>query len=359
MKIGILGGGQLSRMLALAGIPMGLEFHFFEPAAQCCAGGLGTHHSASYDDLKALEIFAKAVDIITYENENIPMATLVFLEQLKPLHPNKEILAVSQDRLLEKQCFITMKMNTPAFYEINSKADLLSALSEQGCPVILKKRSGGYDGKGQIFIQRKQDADALSDSDCRNSILEQCLDFDREFSLIAARNARGETKFYDLCENLHKKGILLRTINKRDDLMFHQARDSVDRLLKHFNYVGVLAVEFFQKGQQIYANEMAPRVHNSGHWTMDGAMTSQFENHLRCLLNWTPGKTDSLMYTTMYNLIGQIPNKDELMKFADVHVHDYGKEPRPGRKLGHVNQLSAHSYAYCRALENLIGFRSC
>ncbi len=359
MKIGILGGGQLSRMLALAGIPMGLEFHFFEPAESCCAAVLGQHHSASYDDFNALEAFAKSVDVITYENENIPLATLNFLEQHKPVQPNKEILAVSQDRLLEKQCFKSMKMDTPAFFEVNCKEELLAALAVQGCPAILKKRSGGYDGKGQIFIQRTQDAEQLSDQDCRHSILEQCLDFDREFSLIAARNARGETKFYDLCENLHKKGILCRTINKKDDPMFHQARDAVDRLLKHFQYVGILAVEFFQKGQQIYANEMAPRVHNSGHWTMDGAMTSQFENHLRCLLNWTPGKTDSVSYTTMYNLIGQIPDKNEVMKFADVHLHDYGKAARPGRKLGHLNQLSAHSHAYCRALENLIGFRTC
>jgi 5-(carboxyamino)imidazole ribonucleotide synthase len=354
MKIGVLGGGQLSRMLALAGIPMGLHFSFYEPQKACCAASLGEWVQASYDDLAALEKFAQSVDLLTFENENIPMEAFDVLEKHQKIFPGKEILRRSQDRLLEKETFQALKIPTADFYQVNTKQELILVLEETAYPVILKSRRGGYDGKGQKQIYRPQDLETIKETDCQNAIVEKYVDYDREFSLIAVRNAKGETRFYDLCENRHKKGILFRTVNKMEDPLFNKARDFVDRILKAYDYVGVLAVEFFQENEQIFANEMAPRVHNSGHWTIEGAMTSQFENHLRAIIGWPPGRTDSLAYATMYNIIGDFPDKDKLMQYPELHIHDYEKSARPGRKIGHMTSLASHSHAYHKSLESFL-----
>lgn len=354
MKVGILGGGQLSRMLALAGIPMGLEFCFFEPNEPCCAASLGEVIYADYNDQKALEQFLEKVDLVTFENENIPPATLEFLEQKKAVYPNRKALELAQDRLLEKNLFQSLNIPTAPSFEVNNKDDLDKALAQTGFPAILKKRRGGYDGKSQFRLYKAADVEALSSTDFEDAILEGFVSFDREVSLVAARNIRGDVVFYDLCENLHRDGILFRTVNKLNDPTFDLARDYVYQIIKKLDYVGVMALEFFQEGQQLLANEMAPRVHNTGHWTIEAAMTSQFENHLRAILGWPLGRADSLAYATMFNIIGDFPEKKQVLKYPELHLHDYQKTPRPGRKLGHVTTLSAHTHAYHKSLEKLL-----
>lgn len=354
MRIGILGGGQLSRMLALAGIPMGLDFCFYEPAEKACASGLGKVYQAAYEDEAMLLNFLNEIDYLTYENENIPVETLNFIETHQKIYPDKAVLQISQDRVLEKNMFRDLKIPTAAFYEVANRQDLLNALKENGYPALLKSRRGGYDGKGQILLTKPDDLSAVSEADCSNAILENYIAFDREFSLIAARSIKGDVRFYDLCENIHKGGILFRTINKQGDPYFYPARDYVDRVLKKFDYVGVMALEFFQHGEQIIANELAPRVHNTGHWTIEAAMSSQFENHLRAMLGYSLGRTDSMAYASMYNIIGQFPDKDLLTKYPELHLHDYQKQARARRKIGHVTCLASHSHAYHRALETLL-----
>ncbi|KTD65544.1 5-(carboxyamino)imidazole ribonucleotide synthase [Legionella spiritensis] len=351
MKIGVLGGGQLSRMLALAGIPAGLEFCFYEPKKPCCSESLGRVIYAPYDDRQALLDFAGQVDLITYENENIPIETIDFLQQLKPVYPDKTALQISQDRLFEKNLFQELNIPTARYYEVNNQDDLKAAVETLGFPVILKKRHGGYDGKCQLRLYKHADLNDVSDEQCTCSIVESFVNFDREVSMIAARNKTGDCIFYDLSENIHLNGILFSTANKRNDPFFATAQNHMDKLLKHLDYVGVLALEFFQEDQQLIANEMAPRVHNSGHWTIEAAMTSQFANHVRCILGWPPARTDSLAYATMYNVIGHFPDKNQLANYTDLHWHDYQKEPRAGRKLGHVTILSQRSHVYHSFLE--------
>ncbi|KTD15018.1 5-(carboxyamino)imidazole ribonucleotide synthase [Legionella israelensis] len=356
MKIGILGGGQLSRMLALAGIPIGIDFCFFEPNTPCSAETLGSVVHAEYKDKASLESFAEQVDLITFENENIPLETLSFLEKQSVVYPDKKALQISQDRLLEKNLFRALNIPTTDYFEVNDKVELKAAISETGYPAILKKRRGGYDGKGQFRLYSANDVAELTLEQCQNSILEGWIAFDREVSLIAARNKKGEMVFYDLCENRHEKGILFYTANQRKDPFFSQACDHVTCLMNHLNYVGVLALEFFQQNERLIANEMAPRVHNSGHWTIEGAMTSQFVNHLRCVLDWTPGPTDSLAYATMYNIIGQFPPIEQLAVYPELHIHHYQKQARAGRKLGHVTALSTDSHSRIKVLEELLLF---
>ena len=246
MKIGILGGGQLSRMLALSGIPLGFEFVFYFPKIAHALNNLGKIYHGEYHDLENLRIFAKQVDFITYENENIPIATLEFLEQIKPIYPNKKSLQVSQDRLREKQFFCELKIPTNRFVEVNSKADLLHAIKNLDYPLILKKRTVGYDGKGQLKIDEDTNLHLISDEYCHDCIAEEFVRFNREVSLIAARNNRGESVFYDICENVHKDGILFKTINQIKDPIFDIARSYFDKIIDTLDYVGVLAVEFFQ-----------------------------------------------------------------------------------------------------------------
>ncbi len=354
MRIGILGGGQLSRMIALAGIPLGLDFCFYEPNKPCCAASLGEVIYAAYEDEKALQTFAEQVDIITYENENIPVKTIQFLQRLKPVYPDKQALETSQDRLFEKNLFTSLNIPTAPYFEVNNKEELLKAIAKTGFPALLKKRRGGYDGKSQSRIYKASDLEAISDEQCSDTILEGFVAFEREVSLIAARSKSGEVVFYDLCENLHREGILFRTVNKITDSAFDLARDYLNQLMKHLDYVGVLVLEFFQEKSQLLVNEMAPRVHNSGHWTIEAAMISQFETHLRSIMGWPLGRTDSLAYATMYNLIGKIPDVKALLKYPELHLHDYQKTARPGRKLGHVTSLSKHTHAYHKSLETLL-----
>lgn len=353
MIVGILGGGQLSRMLALAGKPLGLDFVFYEPKQEHCVQGLGRIHHGSYDDYRALQLFVEDVDVITFENENIPVDTLVFLEKFKSIYPGKNALKMMQDRLLEKELSQTLQIPTTLYRAINSKVDLLQALDDLPLPVVLKKRRLGYDGKGQCVLREWKDVVALNDEDCVNTIVEEFIPFDREVSIIGCRSTNGSMAFYDLNENIHHHGVLYSTESKAQDPHAELAQHHLQTVMQHLNYVGILTIEFFQVGNKLLLNELAPRVHNTGHWTIEGATTSQFENHLRSILGWPLGATGRIIPTKMYNFLGQIPDKASLLAIADVCVHDYQKIPQPGRKLGHCNVLNPEPEK-CKRIEVLL-----
>ncbi|MCS5709139.1 5-(carboxyamino)imidazole ribonucleotide synthase [Candidatus Berkiella cookevillensis] len=339
MKVGILGGGQLSRMLALAGIPLGFDFCFYEPSLENGVSQLGQVIQKPYSDIEALASFIESCDVITYENENIPVETATLIAKCKPLHPNTKALKTTQDRLLEKTMFDHLSIPTVAYQAIDSKATLENFLKLHGSPIVLKKRRQGYDGKGQCKINSMQDIIELSNDFLNDAIAEQFIAFDREISIIAVKGINGDCRYYDICQNYHEKGILHHTQNKIDDPMFNTAKIYVDKVIQHLDYVGCISFEFFQKGTQLFANEIAPRVHNSGHWTIEGAQTSQFENHLRAITGMGLGNTASTDHFQMFNLLGAIPDKEGMMNYDFVHLHDYQKIAKPGRKVGHITLL--------------------
>ena len=337
MIVGILGGGQLARMLALAGYPLGLEFVFLDPASDASAASLGKHLCGGYDDLALLAELAEQADVVTYEFENVPQESVAFLSERIPVHPSRHALAVARDRLHEKTLFRTLGIPTPPFAEVDTRADLECAVAEIGLPAVLKTRTLGYDGKGQAVLRCPDDMDAawmqLGDMPL---ILEGFIPFDREVSVIAVRGLNGETRFYPLAENTHCDGVLLHSSSRPGDPMQQLAQDYAQQLLDTLEYVGVLALELFQVGDTLLANEMAPRVHNSGHWTIEGAETSQFENHLRAILGLPLGATAPAGYAAMANFIGTMPEAGRVLALSGAHLHSYCKEPRPGRKLGHA-----------------------
>jgi 5-(carboxyamino)imidazole ribonucleotide synthase len=337
MKVGILGAGQLARMIALAGYPLGLEFIFLDPAKDACANKLGTHLYGDYDDPAQLAQLAERSDVVTYEFENVPADVAHFLATHTVVHPSPNALAVAQDRLVEKKYFNSIGIPTPAYAAIDSLADLTAAMESIGWPAIVKSRRLGYDGKGQTFVRTPDDLqkawNALEDAP---AIVEAFVPFDREVSIIAARNPQGEIVFYPLSENLHKGGILRVSECREGDSMQQQAEDYATRLLEGLDYVGVLALELFQVNGQLLANEFAPRVHNSGHWTIEGAETSQFENHLRAILSLPLGSTKPVGHAAMVNFIGGLPEVSTVLSINHVHLHLYDKAPRKGRKVAHA-----------------------
>ncbi len=337
MKIGILGGGQLARMLALSGYPLGFEFVFLCPVPDACAAALGEHLCADFEDQAALQQLAKKVDVVTYEFESVPADSVAYLNEKLPVYPPPLALATARDRLLEKNLFNELGINTAAFVAVNSLADLEEAVAKIGLPAILKTRTLGYDGKGQqrLFAGSKL-KDAWDGLHHAAAILEGFVGFEREVSIIAVRSASGEMAFYPLTENKHEDGILHLSTSLRDDPMQTLAEDYAQRLLEHLDYVGVLAIEFFQLDGQLLVNEMAPRVHNSGHWTIEGAVTSQFENHLRAITGLPPGSTALTGHSAMLNIIGELPDIRTLLNMPNTHLHLYGKAARAGRKLGHI-----------------------
>lgn len=344
MKVGILGGGQLAKMLALSGVKLGINFHFFvEQVAIAGLDQLGTIHVGPYQDFPALKAFAEQVDVITFETETIPLETVQYLGTCSTVFPDQHALKNTQDRLLEKELFTHLDIPTNRFMPVDQLADLAEVANQFGFPFILKKRMNGYDGKGQFKIDTPDDIGKLTDQDVKETIAEAFVPFDREVSLIAVRSQAREVLFYDLCENQHKNGILVKTVNQQDDPAFKRASSYVEKLLNHFNYTGVLALELFQVGDQLLANEMAPRVHNTGHWTIEGAVTSQFENHVRSILNLPLGDTRSVTQCKMVNLIGNMPSIRNLLSIQGLVLHDYLKEARPGRKLGHCNLIACDS----------------
>jgi 5-(carboxyamino)imidazole ribonucleotide synthase len=339
MRIGVLGAGQLGRMLALAGYPLGLEFTFFDTASDAPAGQLAPLQIGKYDDENALLEFAQSVDAITYEFENVPVAAVRLLEKHTSVYPPAKALEFSQDRLTEKTLFRALSIPVPDFYEINTLEDLQNALSHTNNAGVLKTRRMGYDGKGQAVIRSHGDTEkAWQSLQGQALILESFISFEREVSLISVRSQTGEVKVYPLVENYHEGGILRKSIAPVSNLgdLQNQAESYARRVLEKLEYVGVLAIEFFVKDTQLIANEMAPRVHNSGHWTIEGAVTSQFENHIRAVAGLLLGSTEVLGFSTMLNLIGVKPDFADVLRVENAHLHWYGKSVRSGRKVGHI-----------------------
>jgi 5-(carboxyamino)imidazole ribonucleotide synthase len=351
--IGILGAGQLGRMLALAGYPLGLQFRFLDAAHEAPVKDLASFVRADFSDADALARFASGLEVVTYEFENVPVEAAEKLAQHVAVYPPPAALRASQDRLNEKNFFRKLGIPTAAFVPVPRRADLDSALAEVGCPALLKTRRMGYDGKGQTLIRERAAAEQAwqtltkslrenkSDADL---LLEGFVRFDRELSQLAVRGRDGRMVFYPLVENHHTDGMLRLSLAPAPELtpaLVSLARDYATRVLEALGYVGVLAIEFFQQGQQLLANEMAPRVHNSGHWTIEGAETSQFENHLRAILGLPLGATGARGSCAMLNIIGESPDVRTILAHAGTHLHLYGKKPRPGRKLGHVTVCAA------------------
>jgi 5-(carboxyamino)imidazole ribonucleotide synthase len=336
--IGIVGAGQLGRMLALAGYPLGLRFIFLDKSADAPGAQVGEILLGEFSDAQKIIELAARVDLLTYDVENVPVTALAGLPQDKPFLPPMAALAVGQDRLSEKQLFQKLQIPTPKYRTVDSMPDLEEAIHIIGYPAVLKTRRLGYDGRGQRFIRSPAElGSAYNALEGVPLILEEFIEFEREVSLIGVRNRQGQTAFYPLAENQHRDGILRLSIAPYPDKRLQaQARKHMRRVLEHFEYAGVLTIEFFVKGGRLIANETAPRVHNSGHWTIEGAVTSQFENHIRAILNLPLGDTSALGYSAMVNFIGQMPAVDSVLKTSGAHYHDYGKQPRPGRKLGHA-----------------------
>ncbi|HES75989.1 MAG TPA: 5-(carboxyamino)imidazole ribonucleotide synthase [bacterium] len=336
-RIGIIGGGQLGRMLALAGIPLGLEFVFLDPAQEACAATLGEQIIADYDDPEALQRLIQSTDIVTLEFENIPMPALHLTNAQTQLFPPPKALEVAQDRVNEKTLFAALEIPTPLWRAVDSLHDLEQAVAAIGLPAVLKTRRLGYDGKGQYVLRSQDDIQAAWDELGRTSlILEGFIQFDREVSLIAVRSRSGELAFYPLSENTHEAGILKLSLSRSNDPMQSEAEAYARRVLESLDYVGTLGFEFFVSPSGLIANEIAPRVHNTGHWTIEGAVCSQFENHLRAILGLPLGSTALRGASAMLNFIGDLPSRERALSVRDLYFHAYGKGARKGRKVGHA-----------------------
>ncbi len=344
--IGILGGGQLGRMLLVAASRLGFKCHIFEPGAEPPAGQVA--HSvttAGYDNVAALSAFAQNCDVVTYEFENIPTEALDVIEAHAPIRPGREALRVSQDRLIEKTFLQDLGLTVAPFADIPDAAAMTAAMKSIGAPSILKTRRFGYDGKGQVRLQSTDDADtALADMNGAPAILEGFVDFSHEVSVIAARSPSGEVACFDPGENVHREGIL-RTTTVPARLTAAQKTDAVllaAKILNALDYVGVMGVELFVTPQGLIVNEVAPRVHNSGHWTQQGCTVDQFEQHIRAVVGWPLGDGTRYADVVMENLIGDDMDRvPELAKSGDTAIHLYGKaETKAGRKMGHVNRIT-------------------
>lgn len=338
MKVGILGAGQLGRMLAEAGRPLGMEFRFLDPAGEISARGLGDHICAAFEDVDALDEFHQGLDVITYEFENVPVESVRWLAERVPVHPSPEALRVAQDRLFEKRHFRDLGVAVPPFSDFFFRDEFNEALRRIGIPAVLKTRRFGYDGKGQRVIRTEADIEgAWKDLFGIPLFIEGFVPFDREVSLLAVRGRTGEFRCWPLVENHHREGILRLSIAPAPSIpeaVQRRAESHARRVMESLNYVGVLAIEFFLCGNELLANEMAPRVHNSGHWSIEGSETSQFENHLRAVAGMPLGPTGMKGVSAMVNLIGDVPPL--VPGWRHAYYHDYGKKPRAGRKLAHL-----------------------
>jgi len=337
--IGILGGGQLARMLALAGAPLGARFLIVDSLADACAGQVAPLIVADWRDFAALEKFAARIDVATFDFENVPADTAHWLTEHTRVSPNPRALGLAQDRLAEKTMFRELGLDTPAFATVDSREDLVRAAGEIGYPSVLKTRRLGYDGKGQYRLRGEADLDAAWQALAgAPSILEGWVRFDREVSVIAVRGGDGAFSTYPLVQNWHANGILAASLAPApDSARLEQAAFAHARAIaEHLDYVGVFALELFVKDGKLFGNEMAPRVHNSGHWSIEGAPCSQFENHVRAVLGLPLGDTSALGHSVMLNWIGELPDAIPALAEPRAHWHDYGKSPRAGRKVGHA-----------------------
>jgi 5-(carboxyamino)imidazole ribonucleotide synthase len=340
MRLGILGGGQLGRMMALAAHPLGIHCRLLDPAEVTSAGSVAESVVGRYDDPDMLDRFVTRLDAVTYEFENVDTAAIDHLEGRVPVRPGRRALEVAQDRLTEKTFFRDHDIETAPFAAADSLEELQAAVAEVGLPAILKTRRFGYDGKGQVVIRTPDDVlPAWEAVGGVPLLLEGLIPFERELSVLAVRDPMGALAFYPVVENHHAGGILRRSQAPAPDLtpaLEDRARYYATRVLEDLEYVGVLAIELFQVADRLLANEMAPRVHNSGHWTIEGAETSQFENHVRAVLGLPLGSTAARGHSAMVNLIGDTPDPVTVLRHPNAHLHCYGKEPRPGRKVGHI-----------------------
>jgi 5-(carboxyamino)imidazole ribonucleotide synthase len=363
MRVGIVGAGQLGRMLALAGYPLGLEFLCLDPSRDAPAGQVAPLLQGAFTDRRLLRQLARRCQVVTFDWENVSVASLRAMQQAHGARicPSVAALATGQDRVAEKRLFGKLGIPTTRWRAVETRAQLERAVRLVGLPGVLKTRRLGYDGKGQAVIgTRAEAAHAWERLGGVPLIYEERVPFDCEVSIIGARSVRGELAIYPLCGNVHAQGILRLTRAPYGPPQWRaRAAAYLRRLLEHFRYAGILTIEFFVRRGRLIANEIAPRVHNSGHWTIEGAATSQFENHLRAILDLPLGDTRALGHSAMINLIGEIPPRARLLAVPGLHLHDYGKQPRPGRKVGHVTLVeptAARRDAYARRLlEDLAG----
>ncbi|MGR9053234.1 MAG: 5-(carboxyamino)imidazole ribonucleotide synthase [Gammaproteobacteria bacterium] len=352
MKIGVLGAGQLARMLALAGKPLGLQFVFLDPAPESCAAELGEHLQGDYRDETLLAQLAETSDVVTYEFENVPVGIIDFIAAKTPVYPPAKALAMAQDRLSEKNFFRDLAIPTAPFASVSNFDELEAAMPVVGWPALLKTRTLGYDGKGQVLLRSSEDlSKAWLQLNGAPAIVEGFVPFEREVSILAVRNISGSIAYYPLSENNHRQGILRLAQSRVDDPMQAEAENLVTRLLEALDYVGVLALELFDVDGHLIANEFAPRVHNSGHWTIEGSETSQFENHLRAILDLPLGNTATMGFAAMQNFIGGVPALSDVLALPHAHMHLYNKMPRKGRKIAHATVRTDDPACYA---ENVI-----
>jgi len=338
MTVGIVGAGQLGQMMALAGYPLGLDFLFLDPADGPPAARLAPVLKHAFTDVEALTSLAHRCEVVTIDWENVSVAALRGLRRDTRVSPPPAAIAIAQDRVSEKRLFEKLGIRTTRWRAVDSRRQLEQAARAIGLPGVVKTRRMGYDGKGQAVVRSAADLDAAWDRLGEAPLLyEELVPFDLEVSVIGVRSRSGECRVYPLNHNLHAGGILRLTRAPYGNARLNRlAGQHLLTALEHLRYVGVLTIEFFVRSGRLVANEMAPRVHNSGHWTIEGAVTSQFENHLRAILGLPLGATRALGHSAMINLIGTMPGRPQLLMHPGVHLHDYGKEPRPGRKLGHL-----------------------
>lgn len=344
VRIGILGSGQLGRMLAQAGTQLGHTFCFYDSSANSATSGLGPTTEGDFNDRYALRQFASECDVITYEFENVPCEAARFLEGIKPVYPPARALEVSQDRLTEKEFLQSLGIGTPRFRAASSEAELLQACTALGYPCIAKTRRFGYDGKGQVKINSAGDiSSAWKILQGSPLLVEGFVPFSRELSVLATRSQSGSIALFPLSYNIHRDGILHRSEIPAPEVapaVRSLAYAAITKVLEELNYVGTLAIEIFEVRGEILANEMAPRVHNSGHATIEGVRTSQFSNHIRAITGAALGDVDAVSRAVMYNIIGKVPELTDVSKLPNAFVHLYGKTERAGRKLGHITLLN-------------------
>lgn len=340
MRIGIIGAGQLGQMLGFAARDLGFECRFLDPSVSPPAAACGEVIQKPFDDPRALQALARDCDVVTYEFENVPVEALQRVADSVPVYPPLEALRLAQDRLDEKRLFERLDIPLPGYRAIDTRDDIAAAAADLGLPLVIKTRRFGYDGKGQWVVRNNRDIDAAWNTlGPQPLIAEQWVPFDYEVSSIGVRSVQGEIAIYALSHNVHEDGILRTTRAPVEaPRLAARAAEYVQSLLLELDYAGVLALELFVKDDALLANEFAPRVHNSGHWTIEGAATSQFENHLRAITGLPLGSVESCGHAGMLNLIGKIPDKARQVR--EACLHDYGKTPRPGRKLGHMTVVA-------------------
>lgn len=358
-RVGVIGSGQLGRMMALAGTPLDVEFVFFDEATASPSSNLGLNIKPSEDN--ALQQFINSVDVVTYESENTDLDLVREINLSKPVFPGEASLRKSQHRLVEKNTFRDLGISTADFLRVTSKEELIQATKSLGFPIVLKTTTMGYDGKGQAVVKAEDDIDlAWSELAGNELIAESFVNFSRELSIIAVRSINGETKIYPIAENEHNNGILrvsripAKGLNSKKQ---KQAEEFISTMLTHLEHVGVLTLELFDCEDGLVVNEMAPRVHNSGHWSMEGSHCGQFENHVRAICGMPLGDTNARHEAiAMINIIGLSGDRDSVLRLPNAHLHLYGKTERPNRKLGHINITANSEKKINSTLEELEAF---